>query len=79
MSETCVPPGMLPEDSGFGYTLSLIGGKYKMLIIYWLAENRVVRFNELKRSIGVITFKICDWGEKDRFDISLNTGNSSDM
>ena len=45
------------NDTGFGYTLSLIGGKYKMIIIYWLSENEVMRHNELKRSIGTISFK----------------------
>nr|WP_272509792.1 helix-turn-helix domain-containing protein [Paenibacillus chitinolyticus] len=37
--------------------MSLISGKYKMIIIYWLAENKVMRHNELKRSIGSISFK----------------------
>lgn len=57
MSETCVPTGVNPKDTGFGYTLSLIGGKYKMIILYWLAENKVIRYNELKRSIGNVSFK----------------------
>nr|WP_275983688.1 helix-turn-helix domain-containing protein [Paenibacillus hamazuiensis] len=37
--------------------MSLIDGKYKMIIIYWLSENKVMRFNELQRSIGSISFK----------------------
>nr|WP_250648264.1 MULTISPECIES: helix-turn-helix domain-containing protein [Bacillus] len=37
--------------------MSLISGKYKMIIIYWLSENKVMRHNELKRSIGTISFK----------------------
>lgn len=46
------------KDTGFGYTLSLVGGKYKMIVMYWLAgENKVMRYNELKRSIGTISFK----------------------
>lgn len=57
MRETCVPPGVKLKDTGFGYTLALIGGKYKMIIMYWLSENRVMRFNELKRCIGTISFK----------------------
>ncbi|MGG4454023.1 winged helix-turn-helix transcriptional regulator [Brevibacillus porteri] len=57
MRETCVPTGVELKDTGFGYTLSLIGGKYKMIILYWLAENKVMRHNELKRSIGTISFK----------------------
>ncbi|MGR6130439.1 winged helix-turn-helix transcriptional regulator [Paenibacillus sp. SER-28] len=57
MGETCVPSGVVLKDTGFGYTLSLISGKYKMIIIYWLSENKVMRHNELKRSIGTISFK----------------------
>ncbi|WP_134904452.1 winged helix-turn-helix transcriptional regulator, partial [Paenibacillus polymyxa] len=53
----CVPSGVVLKDTGFGYTLSLISGKYKMIIIYWLSENKVMRHNELKRSIGTISFK----------------------
>ncbi|MFF2155005.1 winged helix-turn-helix transcriptional regulator [Paenibacillus chitinolyticus] len=57
MRETCVPTGVALKDTGFGYTLSLISGKYKMIILYWLAENKVMRHNELKRGIGSISFK----------------------
>lgn len=57
MRETCVPGGVKLKDTGFGYTLSLIGGKYKMIIMYWLSEHQVMRFNELQRSIGTISFK----------------------
>ncbi|MFD0716111.1 winged helix-turn-helix transcriptional regulator [Paenibacillus sp. GCM10027626] len=45
------------QDTPFGYTLSVIGGKWKMVIIYLLAENQPVRFNDLKRQIGAITYK----------------------
>ena len=37
------------EDTGFSYSLSLISGKHKMVILYCLMEFEVVRFNELKR------------------------------
>ena len=37
------------EDTGFSYTLSLISGKHKMVILYCLMEFKVVRFNGLKR------------------------------
>ncbi|MCR8657368.1 winged helix-turn-helix transcriptional regulator [Paenibacillus endoradicis] len=57
MSESCVPTGVMLKDTGFGYTLSIIGGKYKMIILYWLSENKIMRHNELKRSIGTIPFK----------------------
>lgn len=57
MRESCVPTGVEPKATGFGYTLSLIGGKYKMIILHWLSENKVMRHNELKRSIGTVSFK----------------------
>lgn len=54
----CSPTNTKIEDTYFGYTLSLIGGKYKMIILYWLNENQsMLRFNELKRCIGTISFK----------------------
>ncbi len=55
--ETCAPAGVALGETGFGYTLSLIGGKYKMLILYALAANKVLRHNELKRHLGGIAFK----------------------
>lgn len=45
------------EDTGFSYTLSLISGKHKMVILYCLMEFKVVRFNELKRYIKNISEK----------------------
>ena len=45
------------EDTGFSYTLSLISGKHKMVILYCLMEFEVVRFNELKRYMKNISDK----------------------
>lgn len=45
------------EDTGFSYTLSLISGKHKMVILYCLMEFKVVRFNELKRYLKKISDK----------------------
>lgn len=54
----CSKTGVRLEDTGFGYTLSAIGGKYKMIILFWIVETGpVLRFNELKRKIGTISFK----------------------
>lgn len=36
-------------------TLSLIGGKYKCIILYHLAEEGVLRFSELRRLIPQAT------------------------
>jgi DNA-binding HxlR family transcriptional regulator len=57
MSETCVPSGIALKDTGFGYTLSLVSGKYKIIILYWLSEKKVMRHNELKRGSCTISFK----------------------
>lgn len=46
------------KETDFGYTLSLISGKYKMLILYWLEDHQIVRFNELQRNIETISYKI---------------------
>ncbi|MCI9514959.1 MAG: helix-turn-helix transcriptional regulator [Oscillospiraceae bacterium] len=45
------------EDTGFSYTMSLISGKHKMVILYCLMEYKVVRFNELKRYLKNISDK----------------------
>jgi DNA-binding HxlR family transcriptional regulator len=54
--EECIEKGKL-EDTGFSYTLSLISGKYKMVILYCLMEYKIVRFNEIKRYVKGISFK----------------------
>ena len=45
------------EDTGFYYTMNLIQRKYKLFILYTLSEAKVIRFNELRRHIGGISFK----------------------
>ena len=45
------------EESGFMYTLSLINGKYKMVLLYCLSELEVVRYNQFKRFIQNISHK----------------------
>ena len=45
------------EDTGFSYTLSLISGKHKMVILYCLMEFETVRFNEMKRYLKKISDK----------------------
>ena len=46
------------EDTPFGYTLSVIGGKWKMVIMFVLVERDVMRYSELKRAIPSITHKM---------------------
>lgn len=45
------------ENTGFSYTLSLISGKHKMVILYCLMEFGTVRFNEMKRYLKTVTDK----------------------
>lgn len=56
--EHCSPTGVDNIDTDFGYTLSLIKSKYVMNIMFWLTEYKsVMRFNELKKSLGTISYK----------------------
>ena len=56
MDKECIADCQL-ENTGFNYTMSLIQGKYKMFILYTLMEFGVVRFNEMQKYIGSITYK----------------------
>ncbi len=59
VNKDCIPSGASIHDTGFGYTLSLIGGKHKMIILYCIAQNgNVMRFNELHRMMGRISYKV---------------------
>jgi len=56
MANDCIANCKL-DETGFSYTMSLIQGKYKMYILYALMEFGVVRFNEMRKYIGTVTFK----------------------
>ncbi|SUA58256.1 HTH-type transcriptional activator hxlR [Oligella ureolytica] len=57
-SSFCLSSKIEIDETGFGYTLSLLSGRYKMIILYWLSEYKaVMRFNELRRQIGNISYK----------------------
>ena len=45
------------EDTGYSYTLSLIAGKYKPIVLYCLMEYEPVRFNEMRRYVGNVSDK----------------------
>ena len=42
----------------FTYTMSLIGGKWKMQILFCLWKSEIMRYSELKRSLEGITHKM---------------------
>lgn len=54
--DCCIQDANL-DETGFSYTLSLINGKYKMVILYSLMEFGTVRFNEMKGYIKGISYK----------------------
>ncbi len=45
------------NDTGYSYTLSLIAGKWKPVILYCLMEYEPVRFNQMRRYLGNIADK----------------------
>ena len=40
------------------YTLAVVGGKWRWLIIYKLSEAKILRYGELKRTLPHITHKM---------------------
>ncbi|MDF2869862.1 MAG: transcriptional regulator [Anaerocolumna sp.] len=40
------------------YTLSIIGGKWKIIIMFWIWKSEVLRYGELMSSIKGITHKM---------------------
>jgi DNA-binding HxlR family transcriptional regulator len=42
----------------FEYTLSIIGGKWKMVILFWLSKRNIMRYGEFKKNITGITHKM---------------------
>lgn len=42
----------------FAYAISLINGKWKMHILFWLWKKEVLRYSELKRALGKVTHKM---------------------
>ncbi|HTA77503.1 MAG TPA: winged helix-turn-helix transcriptional regulator [bacterium] len=54
----CAKHGKLEHAVTIGNVLRVIGGKWKVLIVFHLAQNEVVRFGELKRKIPGVTQRI---------------------
>lgn len=47
------------------YTLSIIGGKWKIIIMFWLSKCGIMRYGELKKSVKGITHKMLSSQLKD--------------
>lgn len=46
------------EECGIDYTLSKMGGKWKPLILWFLAKNGTKRYGEIRRFIPTVTNKM---------------------
>ena len=55
----------------FAYALSLIEGKWKMHILFWLWKVEVLRYSELKRCLGKVTHKMLSSQLKELEDAGL--------
>lgn len=42
----------------FEYAISLIGGKWKLNILFWLWKREIMRYGEIKKAINGITHKM---------------------
>lgn len=51
---TCMEVDVRP----FAYAISLINGKWKMHILFWLWKKDILRYSELKRALGSVTHKM---------------------
>ena len=50
---------IIVNDKPFTYAMSLIEGKWKMHILFWLWKTQQpLRYGEIKRNLGIITHKM---------------------
>lgn len=42
----------------FAYAISLIEGKWKMHILFWLWKTNILRYGELKKALGTVSHKM---------------------
>jgi DNA-binding HxlR family transcriptional regulator len=53
------------------YTLSVVGGRWKWLILYKLYQNKVLRYSDIKKNIPSITHKMLSQHLKDLQNANL--------
>jgi DNA-binding HxlR family transcriptional regulator len=46
------------SECGIEYTLSVVGGKWKPLILWFLSKNGIQRYGEIRRFIPTVTNKM---------------------
>lgn len=54
MKSPCTEVNIKP----FAYAISLIDGKWKMHVLFWLWKSEIMRYSELKRALGGVTHKM---------------------
>lgn len=65
------------EGTGYSYTMSLIQGKHKMVILYCLIEFQPVRFNEMRRYLGKVTDKTLSMNLKELGPMASSSARST--
>ena len=60
----------------FDYAISIINGKWKMHILFWLWKQDVMRYSEIKRALGnLMCFLPSQWLAAWSAPITLPTGS----
>lgn len=55
-SDTCAEKEV--DIRPFAYAISLIDGKWKMHILFWLWKYEIMRYSQLKRALGTVIHKM---------------------
>ncbi len=57
MKKDCLKKVESFDKTGFNYTMSLISGKYKLTILYAIYRFKIIRYNQLKKYLEIISHK----------------------
>lgn len=58
MEDAAAAPFDEVDVKPFAYAISLIDGKWKMHILFWLWRKNIMRYSELKRALENVTHKM---------------------
>ncbi|WP_125141569.1 winged helix-turn-helix transcriptional regulator [Clostridium transplantifaecale] len=58
MDEKIKFPEETVDIKPFDYAISVINGKWKMHILFWLWKQETMRYSEIKRALGNVTHKM---------------------
>ena len=57
MKKDCLKKVENFDKTGLNYTMSLISGKYKLTILYDIYRFKIIRYNQLKKYLEIISHK----------------------